>query len=138
MGKYSPTTYRPQPHVERPHPVWRGIGCIMMIIVPILSFGLAEITVQDAWAQQFIPYQLLGNPVMPPTLWKVGFLNPLLGFIQSQDNLYGVLVFFFLYLIVLGTFISAGNAFIYRSMGPPQYGPLDAPPPKVRVKRYKR
>ncbi len=138
MGKYSPTTFRPPPRIDRPHPIWRGIGCILIIVVPIIAFGLAEITVQDTWAQQYIPYQLLGNPVMPAWLWKVGTLDPLLGFIQSQENLYGALVFSVLYLIVLGTMISVANALIYRSVGPPRYGPLDAPPPKVRVKRYKR
>ena len=75
MGKYSPTTIKtPKSRIERPHPVWRGIGCILMIIVPIISFGLAEITVQNAWAQQYIPYQLLGNPVMPTAWWKLGLL----------------------------------------------------------------
>ena len=139
MGKYSPmTTIKPKPRQEGPHPVWRGIGCLMLVIVPFISFGLAEITVQDPWAQQFIPFQLLGNPVMSPSLWKIGSLNPLLGFIQSQDNLYGALVFTVLFIIVLGTLISVANALIYKSMGPPQYGPLDAPPPRYKVRRYKR
>ena len=138
MGKYSPNTVRPMPRKEQPHPVWRGIGCILMIIVPFISFGLAEIIVQSAWAQQFIPYQLLGNPVLPTWLWNVGSLVPILGFIQSQDNLYGALVFTVLFIIVLGTLISVANALIYKSMGPPQYGPLDAPPPRYKVRRYKR
>ncbi len=139
MGRYSPTTTRtPKSRIERPHPVWRGIGCILMILVPILSFGLAEITVQNAWAQQYIPYQLLGNPVMPANWWKLQFFNPLLGFIQAQDNLYGVAIFFIFYLLVIGAFVSVGNAYVYKTLGPPRYGPQDAPPPKMKVRRYKR
>ena len=42
MGRYSPTTIRPKPKTESPHPVWRGIGCILMIVVPIISFGLCR------------------------------------------------------------------------------------------------
>jgi len=139
MGKYSPTTIRtPKPRIERPHPVWRGIGCLLMVIVPILSFGLAEITVQNPWAQQYIPYQLLGNPVMPTDWWKLGFLNPLLGFVQTQDNLYGVVIFFIFYVLVIGAFVSVGNAYVYKTLGPPRYGPQDAPPPKIKAKRYNR
>ena len=138
MGRYSPTTIRSKPKIERPHPVWRGIGCILMIVVPIISFGIAELTVQSTWAQKYVPYQLLGYPVMPAILWKPGFLNPILGFIQSLPNFYGVLVLFLLYLIVIGAFVSVGYAYIYKTLGPPRYGPQDAPPPKIKARRYKR
>ena len=139
MGRYSPTNIRrPQPRIERPHPVWRGIGCILLIVVPIISFGLAELTVQSDWIQQYIPYQLLGYSVMPAVLWKVGLLNPILAFIQGLPNLYGVLVFFFFYLVIIGAFVSVGNAFLYQTLGPPRYGPQDAPPPKIKPKPYKR
>ncbi|MFZ1042287.1 MAG: hypothetical protein WCA79_21535 [Anaerolineales bacterium] len=138
MGRYSPTTVRPKPQIERPHPVWRGIGCILMIVVPIISFGLAELTIQSNWAQQYVPYQLMGFIVMPAILWKPGFLNPILAFIQGVPNLSGVLVFFFLYLIVIGAFVSVGNAYLYKTLGPPRYGPQDAPQPKIKVKPYKR
>jgi len=29
-------------------------------------------------------------------------------------------------------------AFVYRLVGPPRYGPLDVPPPNVKLKKYKR
>jgi len=138
MGKYSPTTVSRKPRIERPHPVWRGIGCILMIVVPILSFGLAELTVQSTWAQQYIPYQLLGYPILPTSLWKAGFLNPILAFIQSLPDFYGVLIFLFFYVVVIGAVISVGNAFLYKFLGPPRYGPQDAEPPKIKVKSYKR
>ena len=139
MGRYSPTNIRtPKPRVESPHPVWRGIGCILMIVVPIISFGFAELTIQSDWAQQYVPYQLMGYPVMPAILWKPGFLDPVLAFIQGLPNFYGVLVFFLFYLIVLGAFVSVGNAYLYKTLGPPRYGPQDAPPPKIKVKPYKR
>jgi hypothetical protein len=138
MGRYSPTTIRPKPKIEGPHPVWRGIGCILMIVVPIISLGLAELTVQSNWAQLYVPYQLLGYPVMPAILWKPGFLDPVLGFIQGLPNFYGVLVLFLLYLIVIGAFVSVGNAYLYKTLGPPRYGPQDAPPPKIKARPYKR
>jgi len=139
MGRYSASNIRtPPPRAEGPHPVWRGIGCILMIVVPIISFGLAELTIQSNLAQQYIPYQLLGYPIMPAILWKPGFLDPVLTWLQGIPNLYGVLVFFFLYLLVLGAFVSVGNAYLYKTLGPSRYGPYDAPPPRIKAKPYKR
>jgi len=139
MGKYSQSNLRqPKTRVEHPHPIWRGIGCILMIVVPIISFGLADLTIQSSWAQQYIPYQLLGNPVLPSALFSVGFLNPALVFIQNQENLYGLLLLLIFYIIVIGALVSVGNAFLYRAIAPPRYGPQDAPPPKIKVRRYKR
>ena len=139
MGRYSATNFRrPKPRAESPHPIWRGIGCMLMILVPILSFAFAELTVQSTWAQQYIPYQLLGYPALPPSLWKVGLLNPALAFIQGLPNFYAALVFFFLFLVVIGTFVSVGNAYLYRAIAPSRYGPQDATQPRIKVKRYKR
>lgn len=128
------------PRAERPHPVWRGIGCISLIVVPLMSLGLAQITLNfglDAgWP---IPYQLLGNPVVPDLFWKVYALAPLWGFIQSQTNLYALLTFAFMYALILGSFLSVAYSMLYRMIGPSKYSPLDAPPPKgIRAKRYKR
>jgi hypothetical protein len=123
-----------------PHPIWRGIGCLSLIVVPLISLGLAQISLNfglDAgWP---IPYQLLGNPIVPDLFWKVYSLAPLWGFIQSQNNLYALLTFAFLYAIFLGSLLSVAYAVMYRMVGPSQYSPLDAPPPKgYRAKRYKR
>ncbi len=124
---------------EGPHPIWRGIGCLMILIVPIMSFALAAIFVQIALQQNWpVPYQLLGNPVMPKGLWDVSVLAPILAFIQAQTNLYAILALTILFIIVLGGVLSVGYAFIYRFIGPPRYSPLDAPPASGKVKSYKR
>ncbi len=121
------------------HPIWRGIGCLIIILLPIIAYGMAAITVQIAVAQNWpIPYQLLGNPVMPAALWNNPILVPVLAFIQGQENLYAVLVIAVLYLIVLGTFVSVGYAVVYQIIGPPRYTPIDAPPMKGKIKSYKR
>ena len=141
MTKYdSAGRQRVIPRSEKPHPVWQGIGCLIMLILPLISLALGKITLDyglDAgWA---IPYQLLGNPVVPDLLWKVYALSPVWGFIQSQTNLYALLSFALLYGIIMGAFLSVLYSLVYRIIGPPQYSPLDAPPPKgIKAKRYKR
>jgi hypothetical protein len=43
-----------------------------------------------------------------------------------------------LYIVIFGGIISVIWALIYRVVGPPRYGPLDAPTPDIKVKTYKR
>ena len=46
MGKYSSYSRpKPKPRNVGVHPVMRGIGCIMMVVVPILSYGIAALLV---------------------------------------------------------------------------------------------
>ena len=141
MAKYS--TYQQRRRVtdtKKPlNPVWRSIGCLLIIIVPTVSYILAAATVQLAVNQNWpMPYQLMGYPVMPDLLWKAGGLTPLLGFIQSQNNLYAVLMVTLVYIVAFSALVSFIYAFVYRYVGPSRYGPQDAPPPKLKVKRYKR
>ena len=121
------------------HAIWRGIGCLLMLIVPVMSFILATITVSTGLELNWpMPYQLLGNPVMPAYLWNIQSINPVLGFIQTQTNLYAILVVTVLYIILLSGVLTVAYAIVYRIVGPSPYGPLDAPPAKVRVRSYKR
>jgi hypothetical protein len=141
MTKYTVASQQRRPVNAPPQvkPIWRGIGCIMMIVVPVVSFLLAVFTVNLAVAQDWpMPYQLMGYPVMPPLLSKPAALVPVVTFIQSQLNLYAILLFTVAYIVVIGAIVSFIYAFAYRYVGPPRYGPLDAEPPNRRVKRYKR
>jgi hypothetical protein len=111
----------------------------MMIIMPIISFILAGLTVSMALTLGWpLPYQLLGMPVMPTPLWSYPSLVPLLGFIQSQTNLYAILLVTVLYIVLLTSVLSLGYAILYRLVGPSRYGPLDAPPPRVKARSYRR
>jgi hypothetical protein len=139
MGKYSPVNYvPPKPRNPLPNPLWRGIGCILMVVIPLISFTLAELTVQNDLASQYIPYQFLGYPNLPPVLWVGGYANSILYFLQNQNNLYAALIFTVIYIIALGGLISAVSAYFYQASRSSRYGPLDVPPPGGKVKRYKR
>ncbi len=121
------------------HVIWRGIGCLLMLIIPVMAFVLASVTVSLALTSGWpLPYQLLGNPVMPAVLWNLHMLDPLLGFIQSQANLYAILAFTVLYIVIMSAVITLLYAIVYRIVGPSRYGPLDAPPATVKVRSYKR
>jgi hypothetical protein len=119
--------------------VWRGIGCLLILIVPSISWILATATVRRAVADGWpLPYQLLGYPILPEVLWKVPGLVPLIPFVQRQQHLYLALVITLAYIIVAGGVMSFLYALLYRAFGPPRYGPVDLPPISIKVGRYKR
>jgi hypothetical protein len=141
MTKYTTANQRRRqtPREEELHAIWRGIGCLFILIVPTMSYFLAAASVQLAVDQNWpMPYQLMGYPVMPDLLWKAAGLTSLLVFIQSQNNLYAVLTVTLVYVVIFSALVSFIYAFVYRYVGPSRYGPQDAPPPKIKVKRYKR
>jgi hypothetical protein len=130
---------RVKTQTDETHAVWRGIGCLMGLIVPVICWELAVVTVKVAVASNWpLPYQLMGHPVMPALLWKSAALIPALVFIEGRQNLYAVLAVTFAYIIVASASISFAYALAYRFFGPGRYGPYDAPPPRVSVRRYKR
>lgn len=140
MGKY--TTYSrtpPKPRNTGVHPVMRGIGCIMIVVVPILAYGIAllliDYGIQHGWP---IPANWLQPITIPSLLLKLRGLEPVWNFLLSQDNLIAVVVFTVAITIVIGGIMSIIYGYIYTLFGPPQYGPQDAPPIRIKVKRYKR
>jgi len=140
MSKYkSSTLVKVKDRTRQPHYLWRGIGCLMMIIIPAISYVTGQLVI-DALikARYFIPFQLLGRPVLPSLFYKSQGLMIILAPILKINNLYAYLVAAFLIMLLLGGTISLIYAFIYRMFGPSRYSPLDAPPPKYKAKTYKR
>lgn len=106
-----------------PHPIWRGIGCLMIIIIPIMAYAAADLFLQAAPGMGLFPqaadiYQNIDLKyfVLPFSLGEAIF--------TVFFAVLGFMIFAFLY------------TFAYRVAGPPKYGPTDAPPPKpVKKKR---
>jgi hypothetical protein len=140
MGKY--TTYKKQPPIPRNvgvHPVMRGIGCIMIVLVPILAYGSADLLVEYGVGQGWpIPREWLGRVTIHPLLLGMKNLEPFWNFLLAQNNLLANLAFAVAIMVLLGAVMSVIYGYVYSIFGPPRYGPQDAPPMRVKVKRYKR
>lgn len=121
------------------HPIWTGIGFVMIVVVLVMAGAAAALAVELGFEQKWpMMYQLSGYVRLPEILYTLPILRELAGFISSIPNLRALVLFFILFLIVFSGLVSVLYAFVYRMFGPPRYTPLDAPPPKVRAKRYKR
>jgi hypothetical protein len=122
MSKFYAQWRRP-PRKKRPwkvHPIWRGIGCFVAILVPLVSYALSHLFVEankvENWI--FIPFDLRGPSAIPFL-----FLKLLLAVVIA-------LALFSLY-----TFI---YVVVYQMVGPPKYGPMDSPPLPRRPSQGRR
>jgi hypothetical protein len=117
----------------------RGIGCIMIVVVPVLSWGLAILLVNFAYRSGWpIPPAWMGRIEIHPLLLQLEGLRPVWNFLAAQPRLVAHVVFTIALIIVIGGLMSVIYGYLYSIFGPPQYGPQDAPPIRVKVKRYKR
>jgi len=125
MGKYD--KYSGQSRMaDRPwqiHPVWRGIGCLMMILIPIISYAGAVLLVEANKDQRWVP--------MPFDLMRKIAL-PIFG---SVDHLLANLLVALVLSLIGFALLTAVYALIYRFIGPPKLGPYDAPPERRRPRR---
>lgn len=133
MSKYSKYQRIEEKRPTGLNPVWRGIGCLMAIVLPTVSYfsslELVKVGLDKGWP---IPRGLLGFVEFPAWVWKYHVTTNILNPIASYPNFYAILVFTIVILILLSGIFSVLYAFIYRLVGPPQYSEVDAPPLKGR------
>ena len=139
MSKYGSFRKAVPPKSYEPHPIWRGIGCFIMLILPVLSYVISVLTIDYGIKQGIrLPDGLAGYPVMPEVLFRVPGLVNMLFWIQGQNNLYAYLLVAFFILVLSGGVLALIYAVMYRISGPSPYSQFDAPPQNIKVKKYRR
>ncbi|MFZ5818652.1 MAG: hypothetical protein ACOYYJ_02020 [Chloroflexota bacterium] len=112
---------------------------MIIVIVPLLSYAIAVVTLPLFSARGLVPYEFTTMPLAPDWLWKfVPRLAWLVEQVISHYNIKAHLALALIYTIFLGGFLALVYAILYQVFGPSRYGPMDAPPPKVKVKKYTR
>lgn len=90
MGMYERGVIKKPERREGTHPIWRGIGCIMMVLIAVMSYAGASLLVdangKHGWVQ--VPSELRGSlpkiiisgqPVLYVELF-VAFILAIVGF----------------------------------------------------------
>lgn len=113
---------------ERPwkiHPIWRGIGCLMMLLIPIMSYAGAVVLVQANLEQGWLPMprELLQTVAIP--------------FVGDVEQFFAVVIVTVLLMIIGFGAVTILYSLIYSAVGPPRLGPLDAPPVRNSPKKKK-
>jgi len=120
MGRYKISySDRKDGYNETPeiHPVWRGIGFALIILIPVLSYfaGLLVIEANKLHNWVSIPPDLIA-PKGDPYLYLKIILTVVISFVVYT-------------VFMLITFVS------HRLFGPARYGPTDAPPIQRKIRR---
>jgi hypothetical protein len=119
-SKYSEDTYQ----YQRPiHPVWRGIGCILFIILPVIAYAIAHEMLSAGLVQQYV--DIPSGMMQPYTVRGMGL---------TMRNFQATLAVAAAVTVLLYSGMFVVYAFLYRMVGPPRYGPMDVAPPKRRGK----
>lgn len=102
------------------HPVWRGVGCVLFIAIPVMAFAGSGLIVDFFFQEYPLPYELRATKVIA-----------------------GQVVTYFWTKVGLSTIVTVGGftaiatlyAVMYRMSGSTQRGPLDSPPIRRRRRR---
>jgi uncharacterized membrane protein len=104
----------PKPSQIPAHPIWRGIGCILSVFIPLISYFVASGLINNrgkiSWL--IIPQELIFSQLKDP-------------FLAIKLLYAGILVLIIAIILAFLTFS------ITRLFGPSKYGPHDIPPEKV-------
>lgn len=139
MG-YSSRKYGKQAE-ERPwkvHPIWRGIGCFLAVIMPLMAWAGAELFLQS---NTFVP--------LPPELYRQVLIpmsdqgtvdavtSAINGVLTGLKITWGTIFFTFVFLFLGYGVLSILYSILYRIAGPPRYGQFDARPmPAPKRRRF--
>ena len=123
MGRYR--SYTRKDVKERPwdvHPIWRGIGCILIILIPIMAYAGAVVLIRENIENNWVtlPHELTETYVIPYLGFRINFAD-IAATILLMFIAFGALVIIY--------------SFIYSLIGPDRYGPLDAPPMKRKSRK---
>ena len=137
MGIYTKLLHREKKRKEI-NPIWRGIGCILMVVAPLVTFALTTYIIPLLVASGYVPLELLGHIDFPDWTYRLPVLSSTVNFIWRINNLGLGLIVFFVILVLLSGIFSLVYVAILQFIGPPRYSQIDAPPPKYKAKPYKR
>jgi hypothetical protein len=137
MGKYMKYQRKGQEKPEM-NPVWRGIGCLMIVIVPLMSYAVTILLVPPIVASGLAPLELLQRLRFPDWAYTTPVISGPAIFLSSIDNLGLILIGFFVILITMSGLFSLIYSAVYQLIGPPRYTSVDVVPTSHKGKSYKR
>lgn len=115
------------------HPVWLGIGCALLILVPIMSWFGTTLFLQSN-EKIVLPKELTIIVNIPYThIVQIDrIIISINRYFESTGFVFGHVFFTIIFSFIGFGLISVIYAVMYRVGGPPRYGPFDVPPNSVR------
>lgn len=120
------------------HPAMRGIGCLLMVVVPVFSYLLGDYLAGRNFGIQIIPVSWYGRMVFPDWAYRLSGLNFIANFFSSVPHLAANLAIAAAAIVLIGGIMAVIWGYAYSLLTPSKYGPYDVPPPRVKTKKYRR
>ena len=120
------------------NPYMRGIGCLLMVIVPIFAFAVGDFLAKEGFGRQILPPSWYIGMTFPAWFTQIAGLNAIAGWLGSIPNLPATLAIGAIVVIVVGGILSIVYGYMYSLLSPSKHNTLDVPPPRVKTKKYKR
>ncbi|HNB51751.1 MAG TPA: hypothetical protein PK530_07400 [Anaerolineales bacterium] len=113
-------------HKDPVNPIWRGIGCLLMIIIPIMSFAVSILLYQAHIPQEYFPLTRdLANMTYIPVF-------------NETIPLYYILVVTALVTFLGYIALTVVYSLMFRASGGSRYGALDADPREFKKRKTKK
>ena len=114
------------------NPVWRGIGCFLILLVPVMSWYATSLFLQTN-QKVVLPWELTKVVAIPYT--HVAQIDKVIlqinRYFDATGFVFGQVFFTIIFSIIGFGVLALLYAMLYRFAGPPRYGPFDVPPNKV-------
>ena len=135
-----------KPRPWRVHPIWRGIGCVMIVLIPIISYAIGDIVTTNVESVQLFFNQMgFFRKSVDLLAWMNTIANAIPQIADQTIALkaslaldpipyfWGKMLICFVLSMILFAFLSILYSIVFSITGPSTYGQLD-----VKPKRYKR
>lgn len=141
MTKYTRVERKREERPWQINPAWRGIGCLMILLIILMSYAAADLLVQannQTYHWTRFPANINAVVVIPRIQIPYTIIDFTIGKISllGSDVRYITLIFWGAFLFVGFGILTVLYAIIYRFLGPPRYNRFDSPP--VRTPRYRK
>ena len=125
---------------EKPpqNPLWRGVGCIIMVALPLITYGLTLLAIPPVLATGLVPLELLRNINFSAWVFRVRGLSDIAIFLRGISTPWLGVLLFVVILILLSGLASLVYVAVLQTIGPPRYSEKDAPPSTHKAKPYWR
>lgn len=130
MTKYSRIAQKQPEKKWNIHPIWRGIGCLMLLMIPLVAYvgGIEFSKANDKNQWVSLPKELRRQVTIPYIRYVPVLDNALSPTVAKAKYSY---LFFGGFFTLLGFFLTFFvYAALYRVAGPPRYKKYDSPPVK--------
>lgn len=120
------------------NPYMRGIGCLLMLIVPVFAYGVGDLLADRGFGYPVIPQEWYGTVQFPSIVYSSTTLAWVATRVSQIPHLLATLAIAVIVMILVGGILSVIFGWMYSLFAPSHYGPMDVPPPRIKTKKYKR